>query len=53
MSEAPLLEVQDLRNRNLELQGRLDFLVRREKTLETMVVFREDAQAGDGQAQKG
>ena len=37
------LEVQDLKNRNLQLQGRLELLVRREKTLESMVVFRDDA----------
>jgi hypothetical protein len=37
------LEVQDLKNRNLELQGRLEFQVRREKTLEEMVVYRDDA----------
>jgi hypothetical protein len=37
------LEVQDLRNRNLQLQGRLDLLARREKTLEDMVVYRDDA----------
>jgi hypothetical protein len=36
------LIVQDLTNRNLQLQGRLDFLARREKTLEDMVVYRED-----------
>jgi hypothetical protein len=36
------LELQDLKNRNLQLQGRLELLARREKTLETMVVFRED-----------
>jgi len=36
------LEVQDLRNRNLQLQGRLELQIRREKTLEDMVVFRED-----------
>lgn len=36
------LEVQDLRNRNLQLQGRLELQVRREKTLESMVVFRDD-----------
>jgi hypothetical protein len=47
------LEVQDLRNRNLELQGRLDFLTRREKTLETMVVFRDDVSGEDGKARKG
>jgi hypothetical protein len=37
------LDVQDLKNRNLQLQGRLELLVRREKTLESMVVFRDDA----------
>ncbi len=36
------LEVQNLKNRNLELQGRLDLQVRREKELESMVVFRGD-----------
>ena len=39
------LEVQDLKNRNLQLQGRLELLARREKTLETMVVYRDDAAA--------
>ncbi len=34
------LEVQDLKNRNLQLQGRLELLARREKTLESMVVYR-------------
>jgi len=44
------LEVQDLKNRNLQLQGRLEFQARREKTLEEMVVYREDAgrKAGPG-----
>jgi len=37
------LELQDLRNRNLQLQGRLELLARREKTLEDMVVYREEA----------
>jgi len=37
------LETQDLRNRVLQLQGRLEFQVRREKTLEDMVVYRDDA----------
>jgi hypothetical protein len=37
------LEVQDLKNRVLQLQGRLELQVRREKTLEDMVVYREDA----------
>lgn len=40
------LEVQDLKNRNLQLQGRLELLTKREKTLESMVVFRDDAEAG-------
>ncbi len=39
------LELQDLKNRNLQLQGRLEQLVRREKTLEDMVVYR-DAEPG-------
>jgi hypothetical protein len=39
------LELQDLRNRNLQLQGRLELLARREKTLEDMVVYREEAPA--------
>jgi hypothetical protein len=34
------LEVQELRRRNLELTARLEALVRREKTLEGMVVYR-------------
>ena len=38
------LEVQTLKNRLLELSGRLDHLARREKTLEDMVVYRADAQ---------
>ena len=37
------LEIQDLKNRNLQLQGRLELQARREKTLEEMVVFRDDA----------
>ena len=36
------LEVQDLKNRNLQLQGRVELLARREKTLEDMVVYREE-----------
>ncbi|MBI3931802.1 MAG: hypothetical protein HY317_00175 [Acidobacteria bacterium] len=39
------LEIQDLKNRNLQLQGRLEMLARREKTLEDMVVYREEAPA--------
>ncbi|MGE0455522.1 MAG: hypothetical protein AB7O37_14540 [Vicinamibacteria bacterium] len=35
------LEVQDLKNRLLQLQGQLEFQKRREKTLEEMVVYRE------------
>jgi hypothetical protein len=37
------LEIQDLKNRVLQLQGRLELQVRREKTLEEMVVYRDDA----------
>ena len=37
------LEVQDLKNRNLQLQGRLELLTRREKTLESMVAYRDEA----------
>jgi hypothetical protein len=49
------LEIQDLKNRNLQLQGRLELLQRREKTLESMVVFREgvDPAAGGGDEGKG
>ena len=41
------LEVQDLKNRVLQLQGRLEMQVRREKTLEEMVVYRDDAATGE------
>lgn len=44
------LEVQELRNRSLQLQGRLEALARREKTLEGMVAFRDDAGAKGGGA---
>jgi hypothetical protein len=40
------LEVQELRNRVLQLQGRLELQTRREKTLEEMVVYRDDAAPG-------
>jgi hypothetical protein len=36
------LEAQELRSRNLHLAGRLEALERREKTLEGMVVYREE-----------
>jgi len=36
------LEVQDLKNRNLQLQGRLELLARREKTLESLVAPGEE-----------
>ena len=36
------LDVQELRSRNLELAARLELLARREKTLESMVVYREE-----------
>ena len=47
------LEVQDLKNRNLQLQGRLEFQARREKTLEEMVVYREDAGRKTGGGPEG
>lgn len=37
------LELQELKNRTLQLQGQLELQVRREKTLEDMVVYREGA----------
>jgi hypothetical protein len=42
------LETQDLRNRVLQLQGRLEMQARREKTLEDMVVYRDEADSGGG-----
>ena len=42
------LEVQELRSRNLHLAGRLEALERREKTLEGMVAYREEAAGKDG-----
>ena len=36
------LEVRELRSRNLELEARLSALARRERTLEGMVVYREE-----------
>ncbi len=44
------LELQDLKNRNLQLQGRVEFLARREKTLEDMVVYREEPPPKDDKA---
>jgi hypothetical protein len=44
------LEIQDLKNRNLQLQGRVEFLARREKTLEDMVVYREEPPRKDDKA---
>ena len=46
------LDVQDLKNRNLQMQGRLELLIRREKTLESMVVFRDDAGKAPSPAQE-
>lgn len=40
------LEVQELRSRNLQLQGRVEALARREKTLEEMVAYREEGAKG-------
>jgi hypothetical protein len=43
------LEVQELKSRNLQLQARLESLVRREKTLEGMVVYKDkDKEAAPG-----
>ena len=36
------LEVRELKSRNLELAAKLDLLARREKTLESMVVYRDE-----------
>ena len=45
------LEVQDLKNRSLQLQGRLELQARREKTLETMALGpRAAADREDGTA---
>jgi hypothetical protein len=40
------LELQELKNRSLQLQGRVEFLARREKTLESMVVYRVEDESG-------
>jgi hypothetical protein len=42
------LEVQELRNRNLQMAARLDALARREKTLEGMVVYRDEGTRDGG-----
>jgi hypothetical protein len=39
------IDLQDLRNRNLQLQGRLELLARREKTLEHLAVLRDEPEA--------
>ena len=44
------LEVQELRNRNLQMAGRLDALARREKTLEGLVAYRDEGGTKDGSA---
>jgi len=44
------LEVQELKNRNLQMAGRLEALARREKTLEGLVVYREEGSPKDGSA---
>jgi hypothetical protein len=44
------LEVQELRNRNLQLAGRVEALARREKTLEGLVVYRDPGSPKDGSA---
>lgn len=47
------LDLQDLKNRHLQLQGRLELQERREKTLESMVVFREDEKGRGGSEPDG
>jgi hypothetical protein len=42
------LEVQELRNRNLQMGARLEALARREKTLEGMVAYRDEATRDGG-----
>jgi hypothetical protein len=42
------LEIVDLRSRTLQLQGRLEFQARREKTLETMALGRTASDREDG-----
>ncbi len=42
------LEVQELRNRNLQMAGRLEALSRREKTLEGLVAYRDLGGPKDG-----
>jgi len=42
------LEVQELKNRTLQLQGRLEAQARREKTLESMVVLRDEPRPPKG-----
>jgi hypothetical protein len=42
------LEVQDLRNRNLQLQGRVELLSRREKVLEDMALVEKEPSPGSG-----
>ena len=48
------LDLQDLRNRNLQLQGRLELLARREKTLEGLVAYRDpEAPRSHGDREQG
>jgi hypothetical protein len=41
------LELQELKNRQLALQGKVEFDARRERTLEQMVVYREEPEKKD------
>ncbi|MCG6927862.1 MAG: hypothetical protein LJF30_21460 [Acidobacteria bacterium] len=41
------LEVRELKSRNLQLAARLDLLARREKTLESMVVYRDGSEGAE------
>jgi hypothetical protein len=45
------LEVRELKSRNLQLAARLDLLVRREKTLESMVVYRDEPEAAESDSE--
>jgi hypothetical protein len=47
------LEVQEVRNRNLQLTGRVEMLARREKTLEEMVASGQDEDGPEAEADRG
>jgi hypothetical protein len=47
------LDVQELRSRNLELAARVELLARREKTLESMVVYRDGEEPAGPEPERG